>query len=243
MKRVLVVLVILLSAFMRFTPSAAAEEPPVLTARSTLQENGEVSVTFSLDSLPNGSSILYAQIELSLQPGDFTLQKESFSWLPNDEDVLVTPQWNGDSLLLLLEPETVSFAGLDAQPLFSLRLQNNTGGKTDPVFNITCIFIDQTGQETLYTAEISGITGEAVSSSGDASLSVSPDASSPEEDISLGEEGSHSGGDTGTAIPGWLCPLLIVLACCLLVTAAAAVLILRKKRRAGDGMRENHKKS
>lgn len=146
MKRVLVVLVILLSAFMRFTPSAAAEEPPVLTARSTLQENGEVSVTFSLDSLPNGSGILYAQIELSLQPGDFTLQKESFSWLPNEEDVLVTPQWNGDSLLLLLEPETVSFAGC-AQPLFSLRLQNNTGGKTDPVFNITCIFLIRPGRK------------------------------------------------------------------------------------------------
>ncbi len=233
MKRVFVVLMSLVSVFAQFMPPAAAEDPPVWTVQSAPEENGEVCVTFSLISLPKGSGLLYAQIELALLPGDYTVQKESFSWLPKDEGVLVTPQWNADNLLLLLEPETASFAGLDPQPLFSLRLQNDTGSETEPVFHIACILIDRAGQETLYTAEISGLTGEAVSPSGAESLSAAPEVSSPAEDG--GDGYSLPGEGTGPAISGANPFLIALAACCLLATAAVILLVIRKKRQPGDG--------
>ena len=145
MKRVLAVFGIFVLAVLLFAPAAFAEETPALTARSAPGDNGDISVTFSLGSLPEGTGISYAQIELSLQPGDFSLREDSFSWLPKDAGVLVSPQWNSGRLLLLLEPQNAAFAGLDAQPLFSLRLQNRpgfpghvhfnrSGGQRNPVY-------------------------------------------------------------------------------------------------------------
>lgn len=105
MKRVLAVFGIFVLAVLLFAPAAFAEETPALTARSAPGDNGDISVTFSLGSLPEGTGISYAQIELSLQPGDFSLREDSFSWLPKDAGVLVSPQWNSGRLLLLLEPQ------------------------------------------------------------------------------------------------------------------------------------------
>ena len=79
MKRVLAVFGIFVLAVLLFAPAAFAEETPALTARSAPGDNGDISVTFSLGSLPEGTGISYAQIELSLQPGDFSLREDSFS--------------------------------------------------------------------------------------------------------------------------------------------------------------------
>ena len=78
MKRVLAVFGIFVLAVLLFAPAAFAEETPALTARSAPGDNGDISVTFSLGSLPEGTGISYAQIELSLQPGDFSLREDSF---------------------------------------------------------------------------------------------------------------------------------------------------------------------
>lgn len=242
MKRVLAVFGIFVLAVLLFAPAAFAEETPALTARSTPGDNGDISVTFSLGSLPEGTGISYAQIELSLQPGDFSLREDSFSWLPKDARVLVSPQWNSGRLLLLLEPQNAAFAGLDAQPLFSLRLQNKTGGKTGPVFQVTYILIDRAGKETLYTGlcETSGqnqpgSSGEDSSPSGSGPLPVSPDLSSPVEGTGAGVDLSRQNEDIGAAISGWVYPLVIGLAVCLLAAAAVIVLILRKKKKAEVG--------
>lgn len=242
MKRVLAVLGIFMPAVLLFTPAVFAEETPALTARSAPGDNGEISVTFSLGPLPEETGISYAQIALSLQPGDFSLREDSFSWLPEDAGVLVSPQWDSGRLLLLLEPQNAAFAGLDAQPLFSLRLQSKTGGKTGPVFQVTYILIDRAGKETLYTGlcETSGqnqpgSSSEDSSPSGSGPLPVFPDLSSPVEGTGVGADLSRQNEDIGAAISSWVYPLVIGPAVCLLAAAAVTGLVLRKKKKAEVG--------
>ncbi len=174
-----------------------------------------------LGSLPEGTGISYAQIELSLQPGDFSLREDSFSWLPKDAGVLVSPQWNSGRLLLLLEPQNAAFAGLDAQPLFSLRLQNKTGGKTGPVFQITYILIDRAGKETLYTGlcetsgqKPAGFFRRGLLPSGSGPLPVSRTYPLLWKARARGSI-SPVKMRISAAISGWVYPLVISLAVCL----------------------------
>lgn len=243
MRKGIVVFAIFLLAAISLIPSVSAEEPPALTVQYTPQESGEAVVTFSLAALPQGGDVSYAQIDVSLQPGDFRLQRDSFSWLPKDEGVLLTSQWNGDGLLLLLEPKDASFDGLDVQPLFSLRLQNDTGGSMEPEFQVAYTLIDRAGRETLYTGSLRADIAAAVPTGSGPDAPVSADASVSEESMSMEADSSHPSEAADNAAPGWLWPLLIGLACCLIAAVTVVLLLWRRKRRTGDGGKENREET
>lgn len=160
-----------------FMTVSAASDPEIRLTAGGLND-GKATVTLSLENMPSGKNVEYAQIELACKTEDFDIVSESFAMAAKPSKIKTTVKQDAGkgSILLLIEPEENTFAGLTDGNVCSFTVQNKTGGQIDPEFLLSAVLILKDGTEYEWNTNLSAdITGSSQSTGENSTKPTSPE--------------------------------------------------------------------
>ena len=109
-------------------------------------------MVLSLQNIPSDQGVEYAQIELTCDTEAFDIVADSFGMETEPDRIQTSVKQDAaeDSLLLLIEPEDNTFAGLSNGDVCRF-----TGEDTQPAFTLDAILILKDGTEYAWSASLS----------------------------------------------------------------------------------------
>ena len=165
MKKSIVCLVLTLVLTAGLLLSVCAANTPDLSFRSSDPKGGNTVVSMSLTNIPSSNPVLYAQIELTCVSNDHNIVKKNSAMVfwGNTTNMQVTTQFGStaDSLLLLIEPQTTSFAGRGTGQLLTFEVSNGYGDLAAPAFDLKAVLILKDGTEYEVSRKVTAYMDDA----------------------------------------------------------------------------------